>query len=209
MGAGIRFGPQLIAGAALMLPNTQKTAETSNINKSSFVAPPVLDPLPQATNSAKTNVSGKTFSKQLVFLYVNNNRVDETSADENGNFLFEEVPLDKGENLILAKTKNKEDKESDFSDEQTIIVRTDKPELSIDSPTDGQSFSKADKTIIVKGKTNIGNKVTVNDFWAIVDDNGQYSYNLTLQDGENSVKIVSTDQAGNTEEKTIKVTYSP
>jgi len=60
----------------------------------------------------------------------------------------------------------------------------------------------------VHGKTDPNVKVTINDFWAIVDDSGNYSYNLSLKSGDNPIKIVATDDAGNNTEKDLKISYS-
>ena len=59
------------------------------------------------------------------------------------------------------------------------------------------------------GKTDSGVRITVNGFWAVIDENNNFSYSLPLQDGDNAIKVVAQDQAGNKAEKEIKVTYSP
>ncbi|MBI2443500.1 MAG: hypothetical protein HYV40_06395, partial [Candidatus Levybacteria bacterium] len=77
-------------------------------------------------------------------------------------------------------------------------------------PADGQSFNGGDnRTITVSGKTTDDAKVTVNGFWAVMQPDGMFRYRLTLQDGENQIKIVSTDEANNKTEKSLKVTYAP
>ena len=48
----------------------------------------------------------------------------------------------------------------------------------------------------------------MNEFWAIVDAGGNFSYTLPLQNGENTIKVVATDEAGNKTEYEVKVTYS-
>jgi outer membrane lipopolysaccharide assembly protein LptE/RlpB len=48
----------------------------------------------------------------------------------------------------------------------------------------------------------------VNGFWAVVDDNNNFSYTLPLQSGDNQIKIVAIDQAGNKAEKDLKVNFS-
>ena len=70
-------------------------------------------------------------------------------------------------------------------------------------------FEKDQSTVKVLGKTDPGVRVTVNGFWAVIDENNNFSYNLPLQNGENMIKIEAIDQAGNKTEKEIKVTYSP
>ena len=113
-----------------------------------------------------------------------------------------------GDNKIKAKA-TKDDKESDFSNELDVTYRNSPPSLSLDSPTDGQKFEKDQNAAQVLGKTDSGIRITVNGFWAVIDENNNFSYNLPLQNGDNTIKIEAVDQAGNKTEKEIKVTYSP
>ncbi len=83
------------------------------------------------------------------------------------------------------------------------------PNLTVNSPTDNQTFSGGNKTTVVQGTTDTDAKVTVNGFWAIVDDQGNFSYTLPLQNGDNQVNIVATDTAGNTTTVQKSVTYNP
>jgi bacillopeptidase F len=84
--------------------------------------------------------------------------------------------------------------------------------LDVSSPSDGQGFNKnqvnTGNTINVAGKTDQGVSVTVNGFWAVVDDNNNFSYTLPLQNGDNQIKIVAVDLAGNKTEKDLKVNFS-
>ncbi len=82
------------------------------------------------------------------------------------------------------------------------------PTLSIDSPADNQIITGDNNKVTVSGKTDPGVQVTVNTFWAIVDENGGYQYNLTLQNGDNNFAVVATDKAGNKTEQTRKVIYN-
>jgi len=142
-------------------------------------------------------------------LYLDGGLAGKMKVDKNGNFSFEEVKLSKGTNIITARALDEKGKESENSDQITVTFKTDPPQLSIDAPSDGQSFSKDDKTAQVRGKTDPGVKVTVNELWAIVDEGGNYSYQLPLRDGENKIKVTAVDEAGNKTEKEIKITYSP
>jgi bacillopeptidase F len=100
-------------------------------------------------------------------------------------------------------------KESEFSNVLTVAFKSAPPSLNLDSPSDGQSFSKDQNTATVKGVTDPDVKVTVNGFWAITDSQGNFSYDLPLQNGDNKITVIATDMAGNKNEKDIKVTYSP
>ena len=204
-----KFGIPLLINFSMLASGNKNSQDNEKNNSASFVAPPVLDPLFDATHSAQINISGKASPKQTINLYVNDDLNEKTETKEDGSFEFKEISLQTGENKIKTKAITNEKKESDYSNTFTVIFKKDPPSLSIDSPTDGQSFSKDDNSINITGKTDSGSKVTVNGFWAIADSDGKFSYNMRLQDGENSIKVVATDEADNNIEKEIKVKYSP
>lgn len=202
----LKFGIPLLVNLSLFLSGSQGKEET-RVQNSSFIAPPTLDSFPQATSSAKIIISGIASKKQTVNLYINGDLVDTVKAEENGKFLFNET-IKPGENTINAKAVA-DSKESDFSNTIVTAFKSAPPSLSIESPSDNQSFSKDQNTVEIKGTTDSDVKVTVNGLWAITDSSGKYFYRLALQSGENKIKIIAMDIAGNKTEKEIKVTYSP
>jgi len=202
----LKFGIPFLANLSLFLSGS-KNNEESKIQNTAFIAPPVLDSIPEATASANIVVSGIVSKKQIVNLYINDELTDTDTADNNGRFLFKEI-IKPGENTIKAKTIVN-DKESDFSNAIAVSFKNAPPSLNISSPSDNQSFSKDQNTVEIKGTTDADVKVTINGLWAIVDDSGNFSYTLSLQSGENKIKISAADLAGNINEKEIKVAYSP
>lgn len=118
---------------------------------------------------------------QTINLYINDDLKDKVLADNNGNFTFSQQ-LSLGDNLIKVKAE-KDSKQSDFSNSFNITYSNSQPKLEVSSPTDGQSFSKDQNPITVSGKTDSNISVTVNGFWAIIDDNNNFSYSLSLQNG--------------------------
>jgi bacillopeptidase F len=204
----IKFGVNLLVGFSVFLAGTKNQASV-NLNSSSntFITAPVLDPLPNATNSANIIISGKSQPNKTINLYINNDLKDTAQSDKTGSFLFEEI-LSTGNNKIDTKTEQ-DNKSSDSSNSFTVVFKNNAPSLNIDSPSDGQSLTKDQNSIAVKGKTEQGITVTVNGFWAIIDENNNFSYNLPLQNGDNQIKVIATDQAGNNTERDLKVNYSP
>jgi hypothetical protein len=201
-----KFGIPLLVNLSLFLSGSQNKNDTT-IQNQSFLAPPVLDSFPEATSSANIVISGIASKKQTINLYINDNLIDTTQAKDDGKFQFKEI-IKPGESTM--KVKAVADKtESDFSNTITTAFKNAPPFLEINSPSDGQSFSKDQNTAEVKGTTDANIKVTVNGYWAITDNNGNYSYNLLLRNGENKITVVATDTAGNKAEKEIKVSYSP
>ncbi len=201
-----KFGIPLLVNFSLFLSGSQNKIETS-VQGPSFIAPPILDSFPQSTASANIVISGIASKGQTVNLYINDNLVDTVKAESDGKFSFKET-IKPGESTIKAKVII-DKKESDFSNVIATAFKNAPPSLNINSPTDGQSFSKDQSTADVRGTTDTDVKITVNGFWAIVDSNGNFSYSLPLRGGENKITVTAIDAAGNKTEREVKVTYSP
>ena len=202
-----KFGIDFLVNFSLFISGSRSQSNSSTItNQINFVSAPILNPLPPATNSAEIIISGSSSKGETIYLYINNSIVDQTQTDEKGVFHFVEN-LGKGSNLINAKAEYKNSKSS-LSDSFNVLFINSSPTLNISSPQDGESFKKDQNSVTVSGKTDPGISVTVNGFWAVIDDNNNFSYNLPLQNGDNQIKIIATDQAGNKTEKDLKVNYS-
>ena len=201
-----RFGIPLLVSFSLFLSG-QRVDEPSKNTSSAYLSPPVLNQTASATNSAEFIITGTARKGEEIHLYVNDSLSEKQEAEDNGNFSFK-VTLQTGDNKIKVKSK-KDDNESDFSNELEIVYKNEPPSLSLDSPSDGQKFEKDQNTARVSGKTDSGVRITVNGFWAVIDENNNFSYSLPLQNGDNTIMIEAIDQAGNKTEKEIKVTYSP
>ncbi len=202
-----KFGLPLLVNLSLFISQIGKNEQSNTNNQQTYIAAPFLNPLPEATNSAEIIISGKAFEKQTISLYINNKLISKDNADKNGEFLFSEN-LEKGENEIKVKAKQ-ENNESDFSSVSMIIFEDKAPDITIDYPSDEQSFGKGDGKINVSGNTSPDTNVTVNGFWATIDENNNFSYTFNLKEGENQINVVAIDKAGNKSEKSIKVSYSP
>ena len=202
-----KFGIDFLVNFSLFISGSRSQSNSSTItNQINFVSAPILNPLPPATNSAEIIISGSSSKSETIYLYINSSIVDQTQTDEKGVFHFVEN-LEKGSNLINAKAEYKNSKSS-LSDSFNVLFINSSPTLNISSPQDGESFKKDQNSVTVSGKTDPGISVTVNGFWAVIDDNNNFSYNLPLQNGDNQIKIIATDQAGNKTEKDLKVNYS-
>lgn len=203
----IKYGLPFLANASLFIAGNKDQDQVKK-EAQGFIAPPVLDALPTATNSALFAISGSAPAKKEIVLYINDGFIDTTTTDDKGKFVFNDVKLIKGNNEIKTKTKDK-DKTSDYSQLITVAYKDSAPTLTLDTPAEGKSFSKEDKNVLVSGKTDSGVKITVSGLWAIVDASGNFSYTFPLQNGENKIAVTATDQAGNETKIERKVTYSP
>lgn len=201
------FGNTFLTGLSLMVSKSQGNDSNTNTSQQSdtYIAPPSLNPIPNATNKDQIDVSGFGQKSQSISLYVNDQLVDKTSVDDNNHFHFSSVALQSGQNTIKVKAEVNS-KNSGFSNAYTISYLKNPPNLSINKPQDGQGFNKGDSpTVGIEGQTDPSAKVTVNGFWAIVDDQGNFNYLYTLKDGDNDIKVVATDTAGNQTTKEIHI----
>jgi bacillopeptidase F len=197
------FGMDLLVNFSLLV----KKSTGADIKKDelSYVAPPVLNPTLDATKSATIILSGYAQDKQTVKLYVNGKFVDKKAVQKDKQFVFPSVELEKGSNEIKAKATTDDNKESNYSTPINVTYIDSPPALEVSFPQDGQTISKGDGPIKITGKSDVGIRITVNDFWAITEDDGSFSYSLSLHDGDNIIKIVALDAAGNQTTKEIKV----
>lgn len=200
------FGTKLLIGFSLLTENDNGEETTKSTNQNTYVAPPVLNPIPDATNKDSIALSGKGIAYERVKLYVNDSLVDDTTVQDDENFKFGSVRLSEGQNIIKAITVTKDNKKSVYSKEVTISYLKEPPELTVSQPQDGQSFNKSAGPVSIQGQTDPGAEVTVNEFIAVVDDSGKFSYLYNLKDGDNPLKIEAKDKAGNktTKELTIR-----
>ena len=203
-----RYGIPLISdvsymfGRATSSPSNNAKATTAD---QTYVAPPDLNPLPAATKDANVKLTGNSIIGEKIALYLNGVRNEEKEVARDGSFEFD-ISLSQGDNIIKAKAI-KGTSESDFSDSIDITYKNSNPNLSIDNPHDGDNLSGGN-VVTVSGKADPDDTVTVNSFQAIIDDQGNWSYGLTLASGGNDVSVVATDQAGNQTQKSIHVNYS-
>lgn len=202
-----KLGLPFLINLSLFLSGSGGNQELSVSKKSSFIAPPLLNPFPQATSSANIIISGIGSKDQTINLYINDELINKVRTQDDGAFSFNEL-IKPGENVIKVKAIEN-DVESEFSNSIATVFKSSNPSLNIISPSNGQSFSKDQNIADIKGTTDADVKVIVSGFWAITDDAGNFTYRLPLQNGENKIKIIATDTAGNKTEKEINVTYSP
>lgn len=206
-----KFGISALSAVSDFFISLNEKKDNQTNSKSSvenFVQPPFLDAIPVATTSSSLFVSGTTVDKDgLVEVFLNDSKEAEIEIKD-GKFIDKVDGLKEGDNIVKARTKIKDDKMSNFTRDYLVTYTKKGPELDVTFPTEGSTFTKSNQ-INVTGKTNSSNSVTVNGFIAIVDENGNFSYYLKLNDGDNTITVVAQNPAGVTTKKEIKVKYSP
>ena len=103
--------------------------------------------------------------------------------------------------------------ESNHSNEISIKTEsapdTTPPLLTITSPTNFETVNE--DTVTVKGKATDNESgidtVTVNDSAVTVQSEGTFSIDVSLSEGDNTIKVIATDKAGNKTTKAVIVKY--
>uniref|UniRef100_A0A7C4M327 Bacterial Ig domain-containing protein n=1 Tax=candidate division CPR3 bacterium TaxID=2268181 RepID=A0A7C4M327_UNCC3 len=202
------IGLPVLARIILLFPSLRKEQTNENIKNELFLLPPTFDSTLEATNSSKITLSGYGEKEMIVKIIVNNKESITTKTDTEGKFIAKNVILTEGDNLITAKII-KDKQESSLSSPLKIFYKKNPPKISIISPKDGEKIIGGERNINLEGETDAGNRVTINDHLAIIDQDGRFTSPIILSDGENIVKIKVTDNAGNIAETEIKVIYNP
>ena len=172
-------------------------------------APPIIASLPPATNSAQIDLRGFAEAGTVVEIFLNGLSEAKLVAEKNGTFTTNEVNLTSGRNEIMAKATDSGGNTSQSSGKIVIFYDTTPPKLTISEPSDQSDYYGDENQIKILGLTEEEAAVTVNGRLAVVNQDGSFELPFSLSEGENQIKIVAIDQAGNQTEKELKVNYSP
>jgi len=199
------FGLKILVSFSLLVDKLRGASPTSQTTQV-LLQPPVLDPLPVATNSATSKVTGKAQPTLSLIIYLNETESKTISVPDDGKFELTDITLKEGSNTLSAKTTDNKGGFSELSNVITTIFQKNPPTLEISSPDDHSSVSGDNSTITISGQTNEDNSLTINGRLVIVNHDGSFSHQYRLNEGDNTLKIVATDQAGNqtTVERQVK-----
>lgn len=200
------FGLKLLVSFSLLVDKLHGPAPAEKQSQS-LILPPVLDALPESTNSATITITGKGDPGMKIVFYIDEEESTNLPVESDGTFAFTKK-LAEGEHTVSAKAKNDKDMMSDLSNVLTVTIKRSKPELTVTNPQDGARIVGDSNMLVVKGKTSSDNTVMVNDRFALVGSDGSFSYTHSLTEGENTLHILATDPAGNQETVLRRVTYS-
>lgn len=171
--------------------------------------PPMLSAVPEATNSANIVVEGYTEQGADIELMVNDTLNQKDKAKDDGSFSFN-ATLSNGANRVQVRAA---DSANNSSLSEVKIVNVDKEPLvlTITTPKDGSEYiGKNNQSIEIAGiVSKPSSQLIANSSFVDVGRDGNFSHKFLLNAGENIIKLVASDKAGNTDEKTIKVVYSP
>ncbi len=201
----LTLGVSLLGKLTDLLSVVFKGKASVSATDNSIVQAPILDPIPQATNSAQLKITGFSSDGKKVEVYKNGDKVGDTTVD-GGRFSYEDITLSAGNNDITLKAVGNTGSTSDFSQVATIIFNKKEPLLSVDTPTDGQNFS-GNNRIKVAGQSQKNAQVFANGFLANVNSDGKFDVTIPLTDGENNIEVKALDEAGNVKTLKLKVNF--
>lgn len=170
---------------------------------------PILEGIPTATNSARLPFKGVGESGSSVEIFLNGELKKKLLVGQDGNFVVEDLSLTEGENKIEVRSSDSAGNVSPLSSPSVVIFDKTPPPLEVSEPQDRVVFVGDKKEIRVAGQTEPQTTVTVNGYWAIIDQDGKFTYNLSLNQGENKITVVTQDIAGNKTEREKIVFYNP
>jgi len=202
----IVFGLPLLIKFSIFLGDakTRKDKDTKEV---------VLPPLPprlvvpfEATNSSKMVITGYAEASVTVELMKNDVALEKVQVTENGDFKFDGIDLDKGENVFSAITMNDKGGSSEQSKTVSVVYNDQPPSLTMSNPSE-ESLTVDSSDFDIIGQSDKGVSVWVNGHVAMVDNDGKFKLKLQLSPGKNDIEIMVKDVAGNVTKKNISIKY--
>src|SRR5699024_2399805 len=153
------------------------------------------------TNESDVTIEGTASPTTTIELQSNGEAVDSVEVGDDGEFSFDRE-LVEGENEFVAVSKL-DGATTGESDPVVVTLDTEATELTIDNPVDGDKSNR--ETVTVEGTVQDDHLdyVEVNGQKADVNDDGQYSKRILLDNGENVIEVVAADEADNTTTETV------
>lgn len=202
----------LFFGLPLLVKLSVLLGDAKNKN-SKVITEKLMPPLPprlvvnyEATNSATIDISGLAEAKTKVKLLKNDISVNEVVTLDSGDFVFNGVLLDEGENVFYAIASKDKEGSSDVSRMVKIYYDKVSPNIEMTNPVE-ESLKVDTADFDVIGQSEKGVSVTVNNRYAMVDDNGKFKIKLQLNAGKNDIEIIVRDLAGNETRRKIAITF--
>ena len=202
------LGIPVMGKIAGFIHDISSSGQKIEVNDTTPPAPPKIENLPEVTNKTTITVRGKTEAGVTVKIKANDKEM-EVVANNEGSFTYE-WSIWKGENKISLIAKDQSGNESQETKTFTLNYDNTTPELNISSPTNGQQFSGTkQRQVTIKGSTEEGATLTINDRIIAVDEDGSFSFFTTMTEGENKYTIVSKDKATNETKRELSVVFNP
>lgn len=170
---------------------------------------PILSAMPEATNSAFLLVEGYTEANASLDILVNDKISLTDKAKSDGSFATI-ATLELGSNRVQVRAVD-EAGNTNISEVKIVLLDSKPIEVVIISPTDGtEFFGKNSQIVDIRGEVSKPEaQVIINNSFVLVGKDGTFTHRFQLQNGNNEIKTVASDKAGNTTEKIITLVYTP
>ena len=201
------FGVKALISFSLLVDKLRGNSPQTTQSQQTIIAPPVLDTPPVATNSASMVLTGKGQAGLTLIVYLSDGEFKKLPVPQDGNFSVSGIPLKEGVNTMSAKMSDDKGNTSDLSNVVSVTYTNKPPKLEVSKPDENANISGDINTVVVTGKTDEDVTVTINDRFVVVKNDNSFTYNYPLNEGDNILKIVATDTAGNQTKVERKVTY--
>ncbi len=201
------FGLKMLVGFSLLVDRLRGSSGSTQQSQSNLLLPPVIDPLPEATFSSTLSITGRGTAKTQVIVYVDDKQFKKFAVNDDGTFTLSDIPVDEGDVTISSKITDDKGNTSDLSNIIKITIDRKPPTLDVTKPDDGAKIQDGTRKATIEGKTDEDSRVSINDRIVVVRSGGGFTYSIPLSDGENVLKIIATDPAGNHTTIERRVTY--
>jgi hypothetical protein len=151
-------------------------------------------------------ITGYAEASVTVELMKNDVALEKVQVTENGDFKFDGIDLDKGENVFSAITMNDKGGSSEQSKTVSVVYNDQPPSLTMSNPSE-ESLTVDSSDFDIIGQSDKGVSVWVNGHVAMVDNDGKFKLKLQLSPGKNDIEIMVKDVAGNVTKKNISIKY--
>ncbi|OGM19265.1 hypothetical protein A2686_04725 [Candidatus Woesebacteria bacterium RIFCSPHIGHO2_01_FULL_38_10] len=204
----ILFGLPTLAKFAALLTDLKSTSLAPEVADTIPPPPPKFNSLPSFTNQEKIEIKGSTEAGVVIYLFINREK-NEILSNNQGEFSYT-FYLKEGENTISALVRDSAANESVKTQDLKIILDKKPPILNITSPSEGSNFyGPKERQIVIKGETEEDSSVNINGRFVVVESDGSFAFATTLEQGENSFKIIAKDAADNKSESLLRISFTP
>lgn len=200
------LGVPFLIRFSIFLGESKKT-DLATIESESLppLAPRIFLPF-EATNSGQIKIVGAAEVGVFVELFKDGVKVDGMDVSDAGDFYFEDVGLNEGENVFSAMAVCSDDKKSPVSRELIVLYDREAPIFEMTNPGE-ENLVVETADFDIRGHTEKDASVLVNGKVAMLDNEGNFKLKIQLNIGKNEIEIKVRDLAGNESKKNVVIEY--
>lgn len=201
------FGLNSVINFSVWVGNLVSGNKTQTVEKKDddFFGTIFVDALPPATNSAELAISGSSSNFDTLKFRINGKVVKTTKVLDQDTFSETIGNLKPGENTVMVIAESKKDKKEKESDTFTVLYKNTPPKLELAEPTNESTVNKQET--MFKGDTDPGVTVEIDGAPVTVTTSGHFESNVHLKEGDNTIVVLATDNAGNESKQELKIKY--